>query len=127
MPAGARGGISPLGIPATIAAFEQGRPWLREALILLERRRDLVVTAVNSLGHGPLMTSPDATYLGWLDLRRFGLERPDVHLRDEAGIATVAGPDHGAAGAGHVRVNFATPDAQLTDFLSRLERVLKTV
>ncbi|MGW1003199.1 MalY/PatB family protein [Streptomyces sp. NPDC002520] len=126
LPIGAKGGISPLGISATIAAFEGGQPWLDAALALLEGKRDLVVSGLNGLGYGELIHAPAATYLGWADLRGLGLESPHTWLREEAGVAVTPGADHGAAGSGFVRINLATPDAQLHDFLDRMERVLES-
>ena len=127
LPIAAKGAISPLGVVATIAAFEAGRPWLDAVLTLLEGKRDLVVSGLNGLGYGELIGTPDATYLGWADLRQFGLEAPHTWLRDEAGIAVTPGVDHGAGGEGFVRINLATPDPQLHDFLERMERALKVV
>lgn len=125
LPFGAKVGISPLGIVATIAAFESGQEWLREALGVLESRRDLVVEGLNSLGYGRLLHAPQATYLGWVDLSGFAVSSPHTLLREEADIAVTPGPDHGAAGAGHVRVNLATPEPQLHDFLERMRNTLE--
>jgi cystathionine beta-lyase len=124
LPFGAKVGISPLGIHATIAAFEAGKEWLDAVVPLLEAKRDLVVQGLNSFGHGSLLWAPQATYLGWVDLTGFDIEAPHTYLLQEAAIAVTPGIDHGAAGAGHIRINLATPDPQLHEFLDRMQRAL---
>jgi cysteine-S-conjugate beta-lyase len=124
LPGGAKGGISPIGINATIAAFTAGQAWLDAARELLEQKRDRVVAALNGLGHGTLIHPPSATYLGWMDLAQFGWEQPAARLMERARLAVTAGDEHGAAGAGFVRINLATPWDALDDMLDRFARVL---
>jgi cystathionine beta-lyase len=127
LPGGAKGGISPLGIVATIAAFQKGEPWLAAVRQSLGRRRDLAVAGLNNLGHGRLITAPEATYLGWVDLRRFELADAANHLRLAAGLAVTPGEEHGAVGRGFVRINLATPETQLGDMVDRFGRALQAV
>ncbi|WOF23955.1 aminotransferase class I/II-fold pyridoxal phosphate-dependent enzyme [Microbacterium betulae] len=122
---GAKGGISPLGIFATIAAVSEGQPWLNAAITVLEKKRNHLVEALNALGHGHVITSPGATYLGWLDLRAFGRgELAERFLRD-VGVFLTDGSAHGLAGAGHVRVNFATHDSVIDEFVDRADALLR--
>jgi cystathionine beta-lyase len=66
-------------------------------------------------------TPPEGTYLAWLDCRRLGLEgSAGAFFLDRAGVALVDGPDCGAPGAGHVRLNFATPRPVLTAIVDRM-------
>ncbi|MBB5085180.1 MalY/PatB family protein [Nonomuraea endophytica] len=118
LPRAAVGGMSPLGMTATVAAFREGRPWLREAVRFLDGNRKLVTDALADLDIG--YVEPQASYLAWLDLRRFGLADPAAHLLRETGVATASGADHGSAGDGFVRLNFATPPDVLTDALDRI-------
>jgi cystathionine beta-lyase len=124
LPGGAKGGISPMGINATIAAFTAGQPWLDAALELLKRKRDHVVSALNGLGHGTLIHAPHATYLGWLNLDRFGWSEPATHLMRRARLAVTAGSEHGTAGTGFVRINLATPWDALDEMIERFAAVV---
>ncbi|WP_157246747.1 MalY/PatB family protein [Nonomuraea typhae] len=122
LPRAAVGGMSPLGMSATVAAFRDGRPWLREAVRFLDGNRKLVTDALAALDIG--YVEPQAGYLAWLDLRRFGLADPAAHLLRRTGVATTAGADHGAAGNGFVRLNFATPPGVLKEALDRITACL---
>ncbi|MFI7154523.1 MalY/PatB family protein [Nonomuraea sp. NPDC050022] len=118
LPRAAVGGMSPLGMTATVAALRDGRPWLREAVRFLDGNRKLVTNMLADLDIGYM--EPDAGFLAWLDLRRFGLADPAAHLLDRTNIATTSGADHGASGDGFIRLNFATPPDVLTDALDRV-------
>lgn len=122
LPRAAVGGMSPLGMEATIAAFGSGQPWLRAAIAFLERNRTMLGERIAGTGIG--YTAPEAGYLAWLDLRGFGLTDPAEFLRAQAGIAVTAGEDHGAAGTGFVRLNFATPPAVLGQAIDRIRAML---
>ncbi len=123
---GARGGVSPLGIFATIAAVTQGHEWLSAAITVLESKRDHLARAMNGLGHGPLMSTPDATYLGWIDLRQFGVDDLAGAFLRNARVFLTSGTAHGNAGAGYVRVNFATNDSVIDDFVGRTDVLLRS-
>ena len=53
---------------------------------------------------------PEGTYLAWLDCRELGLgDSPGEFFLDKGAVLVNDGPAFGAAGKGHVRLNFATP------------------
>ena len=64
---------------------------------------------------------PEGTYLSWLDFR--GMDLPgsagEVVARG-SGVVVVDGPACGAAGAGFLRFNFATPRPVLTEMVDRM-------
>lgn len=114
-------GASSLGVLAHTAALREGQAWLAEHLAALDARRRLLGTLLAE--HLPEVgyTVPEATYLAWLDCRPLGLpdEPVDFFLRD-ARVALGAGPDFGPGGSGHVRLNFATSTAVLTEAVERM-------
>lgn len=120
IPRASKGGISPLGMVATEAALTAGEPWLNDAVEVLRGNRDALVDALAHRGLGHTIIPPDATYLAWLDLREFGLPDAASFLHDVARVATTPGIEHGAAGDGFVRVNFATPREVLLDAVDRI-------
>lgn len=123
---GAKGGVSPLGIFATIAAVSEGQTWLTTVSSVLEEKRNRLVSSLNGLGHGQLMASPDATYLGWLNLQSFGRGNAAEAFLHESRVFLTDGHVHGAAGERHVRVNFATHDSVIDDFVERTDALLRT-
>jgi cystathionine beta-lyase len=68
---------------------------------------------------------PEGTYLAWLDCRELELgDRPGEFFLDKAGVLVNDGPAFGEAGAGHVRLNFATPRPVLIDIVRQLGRAV---
>ncbi len=125
LPAHARGAVSVLGMTGTLAAWKNGEDWLTAALLVLAENREIVQDwGAPHLGPGALH-SPEATYLAWLDLRRFAIgDDPSLWLREHALVALSPGPEFGLAGRGHARLNFATPRALLEEILERLSVAL---
>ncbi|MFM9589191.1 MalY/PatB family protein [Streptomyces scabiei] len=132
-------GASYLGVIAHTAAFQHGEEWLDALVAGLDANRELLGELVAEHLPGVGYTRPEGTYLAWLDCRPLGLTPEE----DRTGLATVtelAGParlflDHarvalssghifGSGGAGHVRLNFATSRAVLTEAVDRMGKVL---
>lgn len=125
LPGAATGGISPLGMIASAVAFEHGEPWLNQAVEFLAGNRALLARRFADAGISGIYAPPEATYLAWLDLRRLGVDDPAALLLEKAAIATIPGPDHGQAGAGFARLNFATPPNILDEAVSRLIELVR--
>ena len=100
---------STLGVVAAQAAYTEGEPWLQDVLTYLDSARgllaDLVAEHLPQVDYRP----PEGTYLGWLDVRRWGLADPGAFFAREAGVVTVDGSLCGTAGQRFLRYNFATP------------------
>jgi cystathionine beta-lyase len=114
-------GASTPGVVANIAAYRHGGPWLDEVLGYLDRNRRLFAELLAERLPRVRYTPPEGTYLAWLDCR--ALELPvsaGAFFLEEAGVAFVDGPECGAPGAGHVRVNLATPAPVLTAIVDRM-------
>ncbi|GAA3525725.1 pyridoxal phosphate-dependent aminotransferase [Amycolatopsis ultiminotia] len=126
LPGAATGGISPLGMVASAAAFEYGGSWLERAIEALAGNRALLERRFAEAGLAEVYAPSEATYLAWLDLRRLGAADPAAILREKTGVATTAGPEHGSAGAGFARLNFATPPDVLDDAVSRIIDFVRT-
>ncbi len=107
-------GASTVGIAANLAAYRYGGPWLAAALSYLDGNRhylsELLAQQLPEIGY----TTPEATYLAWLDCRALGLDaEPADFFLEKAHLATSPGAAFGGAGVGHVRFNFATSRAIL--------------
>jgi len=130
-------GPSHLGIVAHTAALRGGGEWLDALLAGLDDNRRLLGELLAEHLPGVSWTRPAATYLAWLDCRGLGLEDAEDHDADARGLVTStagpagaflargrvavsAGPAFGTGGAGHVRLNFATSQAVLTEAVRRM-------
>ena len=68
---------------------------------------------------------PEGTYLAWLDCRELDLgDHPGEFFLDKAWVLVNDGPAFGEAGAGHVRLNFATPRPVLIQIVHQLAQAV---
>jgi cysteine-S-conjugate beta-lyase len=110
-----------LGVIAAEAAFDHGDAWLDAVIEQLTRNRDRLGTLLAERLPEIVWDPPQATFLAWLDCRGLGIgdEPAEIFLK-EGRIALGRGLDYGAAGAGHVRLNFATSPEHLSDAVARM-------
>lgn len=114
-------GVSTLGAAASVAAYTEGGPWLDETLEYLDGNRQELATLLAEHLPAAACRAPDGTYLAWLDCRALDLEEgPGGFFHREAGVALVDGIACGEVGAGHVRLNFATPRPVLRELVVRM-------
>jgi cystathionine beta-lyase len=114
-------GASTPGVLAATAAYDEGEGWLDHVLAYLDGNRTLVGELLADRLPGVRHRLPEATYLAWLDCRELGLEASaGEFFLERAGVALVDGPECGAPGSGHVRLNFATPRPVLTAIVDRM-------
>jgi cysteine-S-conjugate beta-lyase len=119
-------GASHFGVLAHTAALRDGGPWLDAVLAGLNRNRTLLGALLAE--HLPQIgyRAPEGTYLAWLDCRALpAIDNPYQFFLDHARVALTSGDGFGAGGAGHVRLNFATSPAILTEAVTRMSRALR--
>ncbi|HUE34296.1 MAG TPA: MalY/PatB family protein [Mycobacterium sp.] len=138
MPEEVSHGPSHLGIIAHAEAFRTGGDWLDTLLPGLDQNRTLLGDLVTEHLPGVRYQRPQGTYLAWLDCRQLGfddavtdglavvadLSGPARWFLDHARVALSSGHVFGTGGAGHVRLNFGTSQAILTEAVSRMGRAL---
>lgn len=118
-------GASNLGVVATTAAYTAGGPWLAEILDYLDGNRHLLAELVAKHLPGVEYAMPQGTYLALLDCRALNLgDVPADFFSEQAGVQLIDGSACGAAGAGFVRINFATPRPILREILERMGEAL---
>ncbi|SOJ56023.1 Putative cystathionine beta-lyase [Mycobacterium simulans] len=131
-------GPSHLGIIAHTEAFKTGGEWLDALLDGLDANRALLGDLVAEHLPGVRLLRPQGTYLAWLDCRELGFtEEPTEGLAvvsdvsgparwflENARVALSSGHVFGTGGAGHVRMNFATSRAILTEAVWRMGSAL---
>lgn len=118
-------GASTPGVLAATAAYDDGADWLADVLGYLDGNRqflgELLADRLPQVRYSP----PEGTYLAWLDCRQLGLEESvGAFFLERGGVALVDGPECGAPGIGHVRLNFATPRPVLTTIVDRMVAAL---
>lgn len=122
-----REGIVPsvdiLALTAATAAWRDGEPWLEALLPYLRRNRDRLVESVNGM-KGLTMTSPEGTYLGWIDASGLGVDNPALFFQ-QAGLGFSPGSEF--SGAGFVRVNFGCPSFMLEEAIKRMTAAVNTL
>jgi cystathionine beta-lyase len=108
-------GTSTVGIRANIAAYDHGAPWLDELLTYLRANRDHLARTLPERIPGVRVTSPEGTYLSWVDFRALNLpSEPAEYLLSKAKVALSPGIPFGAAvSSGFARLNFGTTRAIL--------------
>ena len=121
--------VNPFGVEATIAAYNEGLPWLEQlcqyiwanyAFALRFFEKELPELKVADL---------QATYLMWVDYRSYTSipsQQLSRRLIDEAKVWFAAGSIYGAAGEGFLRINLATTREVLTEALTRFAGWVKT-
>jgi cysteine-S-conjugate beta-lyase len=118
-------GAATLGVLANTAAYDGGGPWLDGVLTYLDGNRRLLATLLAERLPEVRYMPPEGTYLAWLDCRGLGIEgSAGQFFLERAGVAFVDGPECGAPGAGHVRLNFATPRRVLETIVERMAAAL---
>lgn len=133
-------GPSHLGVLAHTAAYDHGEPWLDALREGLAAKRELLGTLLAEELPEVGYRAPEGTYLAWLDCRALGLHDPDADgapgvvselagparfFLDEARVALSSGHVFGTGGAGHVRLNFATSRAVLTEAVERMGKAVR--
>ena len=112
-------GVTPLGIAATVAAYTWGGPWLDSLLAHLDEQRVLTAELLAQRLPQVSWIPPEATYLGWLDVRATGIVDPAAAAR-AGGVELSIGADFGADYVGFARLNFATSAERLERVIDRL-------
>ena len=107
-----------LGLHASVAAFTHADDYLDATITAIESNAALLSTL---LPEGFDYSVPSASYLAWVRFpESWGTDPAALAL--ERGVALSSGPDFGAQGAGHARVNLACSPDVLREAVARLTR-----
>lgn len=110
------------GLLAAVAAFsEESDEWLDGLLRTLDENRLLLEDLLAARLPGARYRIPDAGYLAWIDLSALEWgDNPARRILKDAKVALHFGPAFGTEGAGHVRLNFGTSPAIITEAIERV-------
>ncbi|MEO9188835.1 MAG: PatB family C-S lyase [Acetobacteraceae bacterium] len=114
------------GIDATVAAWDEGQPWLDAALVRLKARSEQLVEALHRELPSVRLHAPEATYLAWIDCAALSLGMPaGQFFLEKAGVAASAGESFDASCGDFLRLNFATSPAILDEIVARMARAVR--
>jgi cystathionine beta-lyase len=114
------------GVDATIAAWDEGQPWLDDIMACLKANRDWLAQTIGSELPGVTMRLPEATYLAWLDCSALALpSSAGQFFLDRARVGLNFGETFGAPYANFARLNFATPAPVLREIIGRMAEAVR--
>ena len=120
--------VNPFGVLATLAAYNEGAPWLMELVDYLQRNYEYLLDFfTNELPEFPIVKL-EGTYLVWVDCKVLGIASGELEekLIREGGVWLNPGSMYGEAGEGFMRINIACPRARLAEGLARVKKVFRS-
>jgi len=110
---------------ATIAALTEARDFPREMSDVYQRRRDLVVEALATIGLE--VEPPQATPYFWARVPEGHTSTSFAELvLERSGVVVSPGPAYGPSGEGFVRLSLTVPDDRLEEAMRRIESSLRS-
>lgn len=117
--------VNTLGVTAAIAAYSECEDWLDALRVYLTGNRDFLLDFVSQNLPALKLTSPEGTYLGWIDCSALELPTtPQTFFLNEAKVALSGGAGFGAGSEQFVRLNFGCPRPLLRQGLEQMQRAL---
>ncbi len=114
------------GIIAGTAAFNEGLPWLTDAIAYLDVNRRVFADDLRTQLPGAVAKPLQGTYLQFVDCRGLGIDgNPQRFFLENARVAITDGSLCGDAGVGFVRINLATPTPILREIVARMGAALR--
>jgi cystathionine beta-lyase len=112
-------------IPVTVAAFNEGEPWLEELRNYIYENKQIVKDFLSAYPKLKLIPS-EATYLLWIDVSGTGMNGTELEkkLKAETGVYLTAGGEYGRSGENFLRMNIACPRKRLEEALELMKRIL---
>ncbi len=104
------------------AAITGPQDWVEKKTLILQRKRDRIVTGLNSI---PKIScdSPPGSFYCFPNIANTGLTSQEFtnKLLEDAGVAVVSGTAFGSQGEGYVRLTYATPDSEIDEGIKRMK------
>ncbi len=108
---------------AAIVALDSDQSCVREMCELYERRRDLIVEALQGIGLE--CTAPQATIYIWARVPEGETsESFATKLLEQAHVIVTPGSGYGPDGEGYIRISLTTPDDKLLEAVRRIKETM---
>jgi aspartate/methionine/tyrosine aminotransferase len=112
---------------AGIAALQGSQDCVREMVAEFDRRRAIVVEGLNKLP-GVSCITPKGAFYAFPNIGKTGWKAKALasSLLEDAGVATIGGPDFGVHGEGYLRLSYANSAENILRALDRMGEFLET-
>lgn len=115
-----------MGVDATVAAWDEGQPWLDTVLVQLAANRARLGAFLDAELPQIRWHAPEATYLAWLDCSALRLDGTAFDFfHDKARVAFNPGEAFDPDCKDFVRLNFATSGPILEQILARMAEAVR--
>ena len=117
------------GNTASIAAYTKGHKWLDALLDYIDNNIEFVKDYCGKMIPEIIPVQPEATYMIWLDCRRFGMSGKDLQnfFVHKAGVGMNEGSTFGPGGEGFMRMNLGTTHQTVMKAMEQIERAVASV
>jgi cystathionine beta-lyase len=114
------------GTIASSAAYSQGGEWVNELMEYINDNVRYVQHFCNELIPEIIPVKPEATYMIWLDCRKFGMSGKELQkfFIEKAGIGMNEGSTFGPGGEGYMRMNLATSRQTVEKAMEQTEKAV---
>ncbi|MCK5745406.1 MAG: aminotransferase class I/II-fold pyridoxal phosphate-dependent enzyme, partial [Oricola sp.] len=118
--------VNVLGLAAMEAAYRNCGEWRDAVRATISENRDMLQSLVADTLPKAKMLPAEASFLGWIDLSGYALDRPAADwLLEHACIGVSSGTDFGPGLENWVRLNFACARETLAEALARMAKALE--
>jgi cystathionine beta-lyase len=114
------------GTIASAAAYSEGHEWLSALMDYIDQNVEIVMKYCRELIPEIVPVQPEATYMIWLDCRKFGMTAKELQnfFIEKAGVGLNEGSTFGPGGEGFMRMNVGTTHKILTRALEQIEKAV---
>jgi cystathionine beta-lyase len=116
-----------VGAFAMESAFSDSVNWLDDAVEQIQENLAFFQHEVAQKLPKAKLFNMESTYLVWVDLSAYRVDRPQQVILQQARVAVVPGEDHapGDEYSNYIRFNIATSKARISEAVSRISKVLE--
>lgn len=116
------------GTIASIAAYSYGQEWIEDLLDYLNQNADYVIDYCRAHIPEIVPVQPEATYMIWLDCRKFGIPGKELHdfFIHKAKVGMNEGSTFGPGGEGFMRMNLATTHQKVRIAMEQINKAVSS-
>jgi cystathionine beta-lyase len=117
------------GNTASTAAYTHGHKWLDALLDYIDNNIEYVKDYCRKMIPEIIPVQPEATYMIWLDCRKFGMSAKDLQnfFITKAGVGMNEGSTFGPGGEGFMRMNLGTTHQTVMKAMEQIEKAVASI
>jgi cystathionine beta-lyase len=123
------GGGNIFGTIASVAAYTNGHKWLNALLDYVDHNIEFVKDYCRQMIPEIIPVSPEATYMIWLDCRKFGMNGKELQnfFVTKASVGMNEGSSFGPGGEGFMRMNVGTTHQTVMKAMEQIENAVTSL